>query len=211
MESGGQPLHRDIFTWDHIWAYGWVGFHTALRDTLVWVVLYVVIGAPVYYFQEHYLTEKVTQIFIWNVSGSPIYWFIKMASFGGLFASTVMCGMMSRFYVGNIPKRAIHTLFVVRAIFLCTFSFLTFWLFGLLYKYLFNPEVITMIYTAVGRVSANHAQKIYLFINNYFRRALFEASITVIVASAISIIIPILTVGLYKIAGQRSQELGLDR
>jgi len=210
VEKSGQPLDKEIFTPNHAKAFIWVGFHSALTDSLVWVFLYVLIGAGVFYVQENFLTDRVTQIFVWTVGGSPIYWFIKLASFGGLLFSTTFCVKISKFYTGTIPKRAINTLFMTRGMFLCSFSFLTFWLFGLLYKYLVNQQTIAAIYNIISRINPQQAEKVYYFLHNYLRRALFDASITVMLASAISIILPIIAVGVYRMRRERERGLGLE-
>jgi len=210
VESSGQPLSKDFFTMTHIMGFSKVGLNSAFRDSIVWLTLYVLAGSFVYYIQENYLVERTTQILLWQVQGSPLYWFIKLASFGGLFFSSVICVMTSRYYTGMTPKRAIKTLFLTRAMFLASFSVLCFVIHGVMYRYLMNDYVLKGIYDYLVRIKPALASNIYYFLQNYFRRALFEAGITILVASFIAIIIPFCSMLAYKVIKKKNRELGIE-
>ncbi len=210
VEQSGQPLHKDFFTMSHVMGFSKVGLHSAFRDSIVWLSLYVLIGAIVYYFQENYLSERSTQFLLWTVDGSPFYWFIKMASFGGLFFSTSICVLISRYYSGMTPKRAINTLFITRAMFLISFSLVSFLIMGLVFKFAMSDAAIENIYLYFSKINPNLARNISYFLQNYFRRALFEAGITVLIASAVSISIPFCSVLFFRVRKKKSRGLGIE-
>jgi hypothetical protein len=210
VESSGEPLSKDFFTMSHIMGFSKVGLNSAFRDSIVWLSLYVLVGALVYYIQENYLVERTTQILLWQVGGSPLYWFIKIASFGGLCFSTTICVMISRYYTGMTPKRAIKTLFLTRAMFLASFSVLSFVILGGMYRYLMNEQVLKGIYNYFFKINPAWASNSYYFLHNYFRRALFEAGITVLVASFIAITLPFISMLAYKIIKKKNRELGVE-
>lgn len=209
VEDSGQPMRKEFFTMTHTMGFAKVGITSALMDSIVWVVGYVFVGAIIFYVQENYLTERTTQLLFWTVNGSPLYWFAKLASFGMLLFSTVMCVLMSRYYTGTVPKRAINTLLTTRAMFLVSFSLISFILLGLLYKYLMNDQVIDKIYLHIAQMNAPFAEKIYYFLHNYFRRMLFESGITALIASTISVIVPFFSISYFRFAKKRKRDLGI--
>jgi len=210
VEQSGQPLHKDFFTMSHVMGFSKVGLHSAFRDSIVWLSLYVLVGAVVYYVQENYLVERTTQFLLWTVQGSPLYWFIKMASFGGLFFSTSICVLTSRYYTGMTPKRAINTLFITRAMFLISFSLVSFLIMGLVFKYAMSDTAIDGISLYFRKMNPNFGTNIYYFLRNYVRRALFEAGITVLIASAIAIVIPFCSMLFFRIHKKKNRGLGIE-
>lgn len=210
VEQSGQPLHKDFFTMSHVMGFSKVGLHSAFRDSIVWLSLYVLLGAIVYYVQENYLVERTTQFLLWTVKGSPLYWFIKMASFGGLVFSTSICVLTSRYYTGMTPKRAINTLFITRAMFLISFSLISFLMMGLVFRYAMSDKAIDSITFYLARMNPEAGTNIYYFMHDYVRRALFEASITVLVASSAAIVIPFCSMFFFRIQKRKNRGLGIE-
>ena len=210
VESSGQPLHRDFFTMAHTMGFSSVGIRSALKDSVIWILGYVFIGALVFFVQENYLSERTTQILFWRVQGSPLYLFSKIASYGGLTFSTAMCVLISRYYTGTIPKRAINSLFLTRALFLISFSLLTFVLLGSMYRFLLTDTSIENVTVCLSNLNKSFAEKIYYFLHNYLRRALFEASMITLISSAFSVTIPFISIALFKIFNKKQKELGLE-
>jgi len=210
VEQSGQPLHKDFFTMSHVMGFSKVGLHSAFRDSIVWLSLYVMVGALVYYVQENYLVERTTQFLLWTVNGSPLYWFIKMASFGGLFFSTSICVLTSRYYTGMTPKRAINTLFITRAMFLISFSLVSFLIMGVIFKFLMSDTAIESVYVYLSRINAGFATNVYYFLHNYVRRALFEAGITVLVASSVAIMVPFCSMLFFRLHKKKNRGLGIE-
>ena len=210
VEHSGQPLHKDFFTMSHVMGFSKVGLHSAFRDSILWLSLYVIVGAIVYYVQENYLVERTTQLLFWTVNGSPLYWFIKMASFGGLFFSTTICILTSRYYTGMTPKRAINTLFITRAMFLISFSLVSFLIMGVLFKFVMSDAAINNMYLYFSKINTDFATSIYYFLHNYVKRSLFEASITVLIASAVAIIVPFCSMFFFRVHKKQNRGLGMD-
>ena len=208
-ESNGQPYAKEFFTLEHIMQFSMVAIRSALVDSLIWLSIYVLGGAAVYFLQENYLTERVTQLFFWQIHGSPLFWFTKLASFMGLLFSSVLCIMMSRYYTGTVPKKAINSIFVTRAIFLICFSVVAFLILGVIFQVLSNETTLNNIYKYFSKVNPALAVKVYYFIVNYFRRALFESGIVVIVASIFSVFIPFLSISFFKVYKRKRTDLGI--
>lgn len=209
-ESSGQPLGKDFFTMQHTMAFATIAVRSAFLDTFIWILGYLVLGALIYFVQENFLHERTTQILFWKVDGSPVYWFAKLASFGGLAFSTVMCVLMSRYYIGMVPRKAINSLFATRAIFLMSASFAVFLILGLLYRFLSDDMYILKASEFFLRFSESAALKFEHYVHYYLRRAVFEASIISIVASSVSVVIPFVAIGIYKAFKRRKQDLGVE-
>ena len=205
IESRGAEMAKEFFDLIHIRAYSRVGFKSALHDSVLWAIGYILIGGVVYFIQENYLTTVDTQVLRWTVHVSPLVWFTKLASFGYLAVSTGCCIYMSQYYIGVVCKRAFNTLFGSRAMFLLTFSICTFAVLGLLYKQVFSEPNLIEFCGAVYKISPDFAARLYHFLMNYFRPSLFESGIMSIVASVISIALPLVTVVFFKYVRRRKE------
>lgn len=209
-ESKGQTFVKEFFTFEHTMAFSLVAIKSAFYDTLIWITLNVLGGSFVYFIQQGLLTEQTTQLLFWQVEGSPFFWFIKLTSFIGLAFSSVLCILMARYYTGVVPKKAINAVFATRAIFLLCFAFVAFFIFGLLYKHLANEEIIRTIYHHISSFNSSMASRFYYFVTNYFRRALFESGIVAVVASILAIILPFLSIMLFRFYKRKKTDLGIE-
>ena len=209
QESEGGGMKKEFFTIDHSIAFAQVGIKQSITDSVIWILCYVFFGAIVFYLQGSYLSEKTTQLFFWEIQGSPFYWFVKAASFGGLCFSTALCGMMSKYYVGPVTKKAINSLFATRAIFLISFSFVAFSVLGVVYRYFLNDASLVKIYSMLSFNKA-FASNIYYFVGRYFRRAVFEASIIALIASFTAVLLPYAALILYKMFGRKEVVLDIE-
>ncbi len=208
-ESNGQPFAKEFFTLEHIMQFSMVAIKSALSDSLIWLSIYVLGGAIVFFLQQNYLSEKVTQLFFWQLNGSPLFWFTKLTSFMGLIFSSVLCAMMARYYTGTVPKKAINSIFATRAIFLMCFSIVAFLILGILFKWLSNDAVILYIYQHAAAVNPSFGEKIYYFLVYYLRRALFEAGIVGIIASIFSVIVPLVSILFFRVYKRKKEDLGI--
>lgn len=210
FERKGEHLDKDYFTLSHMRDFIAVGIHQAFMDSVIWVLFYVVLGSVVMYVQQNYLAIGTTQVLHWQIQGSPMFWFVKIMSFGGLSISTALCVWMSKYYAGTVPKRAINNLFSARGLFLICFAFIMFLILGILYKFIFTEAFIVKIYNQVRINNPKNAEKIWFFFWEYFRPSLWKASIIVVLSTVISTVLPFLTIGLFKALRKRNKELGLD-
>ena len=198
IESKGAEMAKEFFDLVHIRAFSQVGLTSALHDSVLWAIGYVLLGGIAYFIQDNYLTTVDTQVLRWTVHVSPLVWFTKLASFGYLSVSTGCCIYMSQYYIGVVCKRAFNTLFWSRAMFLLTFSISTFAVLGLLYKHVLTEANLLEFCRGVYKVSPDFAERLYRFLVDYFRPSLFESGIMSLVASAISIALPLITVVFFK-------------
>jgi len=210
LESSIGPLAKEFFDLEHVKAFSSVGLKSALHDSVVWVIGYVLCGGVVHFIQDNYLAAQTMMIFGWTVNASPFFWFTKMASFGFLATSTGCCVYMSQFYIGVVCKKAINTVFTSRALFLIVFSFLTFLALGILHKYVFNDIDILDACRLVYRIHPDFAERLYRFLAGYFRRSLFESAIVSLVASLLSILLPFLTALYFRYRKRSKKVLGIE-
>jgi hypothetical protein len=208
-ESNGQAFAKEFFTLEHIMQFSMMAIRSALSDSLIWLFIYVLVGAVVYLIQENYLAVHVTEIFSHKIYGSPLFWMTKFASFMGLSFSTVLCIMMSRYYAGVVPKKAINSIFFTRAIFLTCFSVVAFLGLGVIFRALSDGSNLNNIYRYVSQVNPALAVKVYYFIVDYLRRALFESAIVVIVAGISSAYIPFFAIVFFRMYKKRKADLGI--
>lgn len=209
QESEGGGIKKEFFTIDHSIAFAQAGIKQSMTDSIIWISCYVFSGAIIIYLQGLYLTEKTTQLFFWEVSGSPIYWFAKAVSFAGLCFSTVLCVMMCKYYVGPVTKKAINSLFATRAIFLISFSFVVFSVLGVVYKYFLTDVSLGKVYSMLA-FNETLASNVYYFLGGYFRRAIFESAIIAIVASFTAVLLPYASLILFSMFGRKEIELGIE-
>ena len=208
-ESSGQPFKSDFFTFSHMMGFMTVGIKQSLTDSVLWLLSYVVLGSVFAFAQEFGSIGKTTDLFFWKVNGSVPYWFCKIASYAGLAFSTFMCCYASRYYRGVVPKKAVSTLYHTRLFMLVCFSLVAFLGLGLVYKYL-SDDTVSRLYFWLSRSGYRHASEIAQFVMLYLRRALFEASIVVLVASAISVALPYLTIVLSRLYVKERDDLGIE-
>lgn len=210
IEQTGEPLQKDFFTMTHVMGFSMVGIKTAFIDSVIWISGYVFLGGLIYYLQQHYITEVTTDIYFWKIPGSPFYLFSKMASFGHIIYSTVLCIMISKYYTGTVPKRAVNCIFITRSMFLICFSLVTFLILAVFYKMLMNDNILNNLYTFLARFNAKFSENIYLYITQYFRRLLFESSIVSLLSSSFSIVVPFLSISLFRVLKKRKKDLGIE-
>lgn len=208
FEEQGQSFDKKYFTIVHAWGFANVAIKSALVDSITFISVYLLGGSLIYWLQGHYLIEGTTDIFIWKLKGSPLYWFSKAASFGSLLFSTGLCMYTAQFYVGVVTKKAINMIFMVRALFLMSFSFLMFVCLGFMHKVL-SDNVAQDIALMVYRVVPSYAEEIYYFLATFLRRAFFESSIMALVASFVSGVLPFAAILVFKIIKKRQTALGI--
>jgi hypothetical protein len=203
LESRVGTLPKEFFDVDHIAAYSMVGMKSALHDTALWALGYVVLGGIAYYIQYNALQGtplgvQTLQFFDWTIKVPPLYWSTKFASFGYLATSTGCCIYMSQYYIGAVCKRAIGYLFINRFICLIVFFVSTFLVLGVFRKYVFSEVNLIMVGRIIYRMHPDTAERLYDFFLNYFRRSLFESGIVSLVASSASIVLPLLSATYFK-------------
>jgi hypothetical protein len=210
-EKNGQPFDRSFFTMNHFMAFTEVALRSAFMDSVIWIFGYVLFGASVLFVQNNYLGEQSTQLLFWRISGSPLFWFARISSYAGLAFSTTLCVLMSRYFTGVVPKRAVNTLFSTRAIFLGSFALVSFLLLGLAYRLVRLEGFSETIYVHLHERNALFAARVYQFLEFNVPRVLFEAGITIIVACAVSIVLPYLTISYFRVAIRRREGLGIPQ
>ncbi len=208
-ENHGQPFSKDFFTLEHTMQFAFVSIKSALFDSLIWLFIYVLGGAFVYFVQYVYFSEQYTQILFWTFEGSPLYWFTKVSSFMGLIFSSLLCVMMARYYTGTVAKKAVNTIFTVRALFLICFSIVAFFVLGLFYKYIGNPNTINQIVELFVTFKVS-SDKIYYFVFYYLRRMLFESGIVLLCASTLSVLIPFLSIIIIRLFKKNKNDYGFN-
>lgn len=209
MESDGAVLRKEFFDVDHVMGFSNVAVRSALIDSFVWI-LGVFVGAAIYYIQESYLTEKTTELLFWQVSGSPVYVFTKIFSFGRLAFSTVMCCLMARYYIGVVPKKAILTVFATRITLLLSFALVNFAILGFLYKYAASDAANTQLYYFLMHIHQGTAQEVYSFIGGYFRNLMYESAIISLISSAVAIVLPFITIVLFRTTTKSNKTVWLE-
>lgn len=207
--GGGAPFRKEVFNAPYVMAYSSLGISSALLDTIVWVLGYVVIGSILYFIQDNYLTEKTTQIFMWNIQSSPLFLAVEFASFSRLLFSTGVCIMMSRYYAGVVPKRAINTIFLSRGLMLLSLSFVVFFILGVIYKIVSADVVTVKLYQSLYMVNKMFATELYIFMASHFKQFIYEAGIIVLLSSLVSFIIPFITAVFFQFFYKPQKDAGL--
>lgn len=207
--GGGSPFRKEVFNAPYVMAFSKLGIASALLDMLVWVLGYVFIGSILYFIQDNYLTTKTTEIFIWNIPGHPLVNVIEFASYGKVLFSTGVCIVMSRYYAGVVPKRAINTIFLARGLMLLSLSAVVFLLLGLIYRLINSDALVNQLYQSLYTVNRVFATEVYLFILTHFRPFIYSAGIIVLLSSFVSFLLPFIFVVFYKIYHRTQQTAGL--
>lgn len=213
VENAGVLLPNEYFDVEHVAAYSMVGMKSALHDTLLWALAYIVFGGIAYFIQYNYLDStplrpQTFEFFDRAFTIGPLYFMTKVVSFGYLATSTGWCVYASRYYVGSFGKKAINYLFLNRAIGLVVLSFATFLGLGVIWKYLLNDENLLIIGRSIYWLHPDTAERVYIFLATFFRRSLFESGIVAIVASVISIGLPFFSMLYFKVRKRRKQIAG---
>ncbi len=211
MESGNRLLDKDFVVLDQVVGFSEVGIRSAWHDSLIWMIGYVIVGTIVYFVQNNYLVETKTQVLVWQLDGSPLYWTAKAASFSGLLFSTGMCVYISKYYIGNACKKAINSVLLTRAIFLVGFSLVIFVFLNAVNKMILTDKAIAGTAYSLSFVSKGFSKNVYYFLHNYFRRALFEAAIVSLLSNFISVAIPFLSIFIFRASRKKEKTLGLER
>ncbi len=209
FEKRGQQFDPEYFTMNHVMGYMNVAVRSAWWDSVIFVAVFLFGSTVIYFMQGTYITDSATQIFVWTVTGSVFYWFAKIASFSGLVFSTILCTWMSRYYIGVVPRKAINTLFGTRLVLLMSLSLLLYFGLGTLSGIL-SDRVISQITGILAGTNQIAAAKVYSFLHDYFRRALFESAILSIVAGTFSGLLPFAAIGVFRIMKRRKRYLGVE-
>lgn len=210
MENGRKSLDKDFVVLEQSVGFLEVGIRSAWFDSLIWITGYVVAGAIVYFMQDNYLEEVKTQIFSWQLDGSPLYWASKAASFSGLLFSTGLCVYMSRFYIGDACKKAINSVFMARGIFLVSLSLFIFVALNGIKKFALSDSGIEKTAAFFSFISRSFALNLFIFLHNYFKRALFEAGIIALLAGFASAVTPYISILIFRTLKKKEKILGLE-
>lgn len=206
-----KTLDSRFFDAVHRRGFAKVGIHAAWHCSLIWVIAYVVLGSIAYSFPQWISVEATTTIGPFTFNATPLYWAVKFASFITVSVSTGICFSASRFYAGNVPRKAIFTWFTTRGIFLVSFSLVTFLFLGLAYQHLLNDTAIVKVYNVLSRVNERMAYRVCAFFYTFLRRYLFEAGMAGVLASFFGAVLPFLGIAFFRVAKRKKKTLGIDR
>jgi len=147
IESKGQDIPGEFLTLEHTLDFFKIGIKSGFHEGFALVLLF-----PVFHF---YLFPFVFQKldFVSHILFGSIPYLV-------LIVNTAMCCYISRYYVGNITRKAINSLLMGRAMSLLLKAFLLYVLYLVLYQ-LSTPENIWELAMQFG----SRAEKIY---NGFF-------------------------------------------
>lgn len=203
-EKRGQPFDSNFFTIEHTVAYTELCMKEAIRDSLAWLLIYVLAGSVVLFLQSNYLQTQTTTLLFWEVQGSPLYLFVKASSFAFLAFTTFFCMWGSRFYIGGVPKKALGVFIFVRALFLICIAFMGFALLGLIYKFTLSDTFVQSICSVITVFNKQTASDVYYFLTMHFRRLIFESAMLLFLASFVSALLPFLSTMFFAIVNSKS-------
>ncbi len=126
IESQGQDIPADFLTIEGSLDLTKIGMKSGLNEALLLMFLFPVFSL--------YLVP-----FVFNQSGEDVQFIIGSIPYLGIIVNTLLCAMMSQYYVGNITRRAINSFFLGRTMILFFKGLLFFILFQLLYR-MSTPE-----------------------------------------------------------------------
>jgi hypothetical protein len=144
IESKGQNIPSEFLTLERTLDFFKIGLKSGFHEGFALVLLF-----PVFHFYLFPFVFKKLDLFSHFIFGSIPYLV--------LLVNTAMCCYISRYYVGNITRKAINSLLVGRAISLLLKAFLIYVLYLLLYR-LSTPENVWKLAEQFGA----RAQDIYV-------------------------------------------------
>jgi hypothetical protein len=144
IESKGQNIPSEFLTLERTLDFFKIGLKSGFHEGFALVLLF-----PVFHFYLFPFVFKKLDLFSYFIFGSIPYLV--------LLVNTAMCCYISRYYVGNITRKAINSLLVGRAISLLLKAFLIYVLYLLLYR-LSTPENVWKLAEQFGA----RAQDIYV-------------------------------------------------
>jgi hypothetical protein len=144
IESKGQNIPSEFLTLERTLDFFKIGLKSGFHEGFALVLLF-----PVFHFYLFPFVFKKLDLFSYFIFGSIPYLV--------LLVNTAMCCYISRYYVGNITRKAINSLLVGRAISLLLKAFLIYVLYLLLYR-LSTPENVWKLAQQFGA----RAQDIYV-------------------------------------------------
>ena len=168
IESKGQDIPGEFLTLEHTLDFFKIGIKSGFHEGFALVLLF-----PVFHF---YLFPFVFQKldFVSHILFGSIPYLVLMVN-------TAMCCYISRYYVGNITRKAINSLLMGRAMSLLLKAFLLYVLYLVLYR-LSTPENIWKLATQFG----SRAEEIYngfFEIKPHLMPVATESSILMVVAA----------------------------
>lgn len=122
IESQGQHIPTDFFTIEGSLELTKIGARSGFNEALLVLFLF-----PLF---TLYLVP-----FVFVDSGNDTQFLMNMVPYLGIFINTLLCIAMSRYYVGNITRRAINSFYVGRTMVLILKGLLFYILFQTLYHF----------------------------------------------------------------------------
>lgn len=206
MEFEGARIRKEFVTFTDVTSFANVGMKSAIRDTMIWVVGSILGGSLVYFADNYYLQTKVFQILFLTLKGSPFYWFTKFASLFGIMASTGLCVMMGRYYIGNTTKRAISNLWVSRFAFLVYSAAIAWAMLGYCYKNVLSDRNILNI-IGMRMLSEQFRLATFAYLHNFLKPELYETSVFMVVLALASIMATLIMAIVFKYVNKKDLEL----
>jgi hypothetical protein len=143
IESQGQEIPGEFLTLEGSLDFFRIGATSGFKEGLFVVLLF-----PIFSF---YLLP-----FVLNSPDLFMKFIINSVPYLPVFVNTLLCSYISRYYVGNITRKAINSLFVGRAILLITKSFLIYVFYYILSE-LSTPDRVWSVAQHFG----SNAEKFY--------------------------------------------------
>jgi len=143
IESKGQNIPAEFLTLERTLDFFKIGLKSGFHEGFALVMLF-----PVFHFYLFPFVFKKLDLFTHLIFGSIPYLV--------LLINTAMCCYISRYYVGNITRKAINSMLVGRAISLLRKAFLLYVVYLVLYR-ISTPENVWKLALQFG----SRAEKIY--------------------------------------------------
>lgn len=128
IESQGQDIPAEFLTLEGSLGLFKIGMRSGFGEGLVIILLF-----PVFSF---YLLP-----FVFDTSDSFVKAMVALVPYLALVINTLLCVYISRYYVGNITRRAINSLFIGRGVVLLLKGFLVYVVYQVVFK-LSTPEYV---------------------------------------------------------------------
>ena len=183
IESNGQEIPAEFFTLEGSLDLFRIGIRSGFNEGLIVILLF-----PIFSFYLLPFVFKTPDLLLNIIIGSIPYL--------ALVINTILCMYISQYYVGNITRRAINSLFIGRGTMLLLKAVLIYVFYQVLYK-LSTPEYV---WAAVQRFG--NAENLY---NGYFSilPKVIPISTEIAVFMAVAAIIPYGTVYVLDVLRQR--------
>lgn len=150
IESQGQDIPTDFFTIEGSLELTKIGMRSGFNEALLVLFLF-----PIF---TLYLVP-----FVFSDSGQDTKILIGIVPYLGLIINTLLCIAMSRYYVGNITRRAINSFYVGRTMILLFKGMLFYILFQLIYN-LSTPDNVWYIverFATADKIYDGYFQHVY--------------------------------------------------